>query len=249
MLHITASAMQVWTSIISRGWLLLDPLCPSDSLSGGLIPGGEGAPFDLGTPKGRLLDTDGLPCTTRMMSSLWRGAQWLLCMNEALSPSQLRIQGRVLLHRSEMLTDPRSHTVEEIGPKSNPSLPFICRCQHKELWGGWMCVCSVWGPWQSIRSGPLTLFHFLFGILFSIVPYRAGDFRLPLLSRTLHCHYQLQSRGVPHNRTFYNEGNILSAGSKMAATATCGQCDWETEFLILFNFNEFILKLPHVASG
>lgn len=131
-----------------------------------------------------------LPMGGHVPSGWWLPSGWKTCVYvwirlRAPLSSRLRI-GSLASQRAMCLID---HTMEEIGLKANPTHYFTSSTQRT-------LVCL------------LVLFHVLFGTLFSILPYRAGDFRPPA--------FQNSPMPVPasvsevlYNRTFYENGNIL----------------------------------------
>lgn len=122
-----------------------------------------------GPPKSALLDADGRPRATRMMLPLWQGAQRV---SEALGSSQLRIWGTVLCFTSSsQIPGAKQWRKQDTDPTP---VTFSFASVNAESVGVEDACSSALGPWQSRRL-PLALFRSLFGILFSVVPYRAGD--------------------------------------------------------------------------
>lgn len=172
MLHVTVSLLSVRKNNCSS-----DPPRPSDSLKAGLTPEGEGAPFpwmsfDLGAP-----------------SSKWT---WIL-MGCLMLPGRFTRSSQIL----------GAIQWRKWVPEPTPDAPLLAGVHIKSFMVGLMQVCSGLGPRQSIQSLLLVPLHFPFGILllfllFSIPPYRASGFRLPLFSRTPNCQYHPQPRrGLP----------------------------------------------------
>lgn len=84
--------------------------------------------------------------------------------------------------------------MEEMGPKANANRSFICRCQHQELCGGVASCLLRAGVWGKHTDSFGALLLSLLNSVLSPTPLcpslHRGNFRLPLLPRTLHWQYQ-----------------------------------------------------------